>query len=153
VPISAVLVCLLACPNANAQFVPQSTQNSLFPGPPIVGGTPGMTLPGQSSTSSNNNSNSKFAYGSVQPDQHKTPTGMPCVSVNAMAHAQMINPKIFDHILVIENTCSQPVGLNLCYYQSKTCIRTTIAAYTRRQQGLGISPEGEFRFSYTEDFK
>ncbi len=114
-----------------------------------------MQLPNQNGSSSNNSSgsSSRFNYGYGQPDQHLDPTGKPCVAVNAMVQAQIINPKIYDHILVIENTCSQPVGLKLCYYQSTTCIKTTIAAYTRRQQALGISPEANFRFSYTEDFK
>lgn len=119
-----------------------------------------MQLPNQNgnnnnsdSGSSSSNNNSRFTYGYGEPDQHKDPSGLPCVSVNAMSQPQIVNPKIYDHILVIKNTCSQPVGLKLCYYQSSTCINTSIAAYTRRQQALGISPEAEFRFSYTEDFK
>jgi hypothetical protein len=119
-------------------------QGGLFPGPPIVGGTGGLAFPETSN---------KFRYGSGLPDQHKNPSGQPCVTVNGRAQAQIINSRIFEHVLVIENKCSAPIGLNLCYYQSKSCVHTTIAGYTRRQQNLGIAPESEFRFSYTEDFR
>jgi hypothetical protein len=138
---AGVVGCLYGS-TANAQ-----TRNPMFPGPPIVGGTPGLTLSNQ-----NNGDSDKFSYGYDRPDQHKNPSGQACVMVHAIAQPQMVNPKIFDHILVMENGCNSPIGLNLCYYQSKTCIHTTITAYSRRQQVLGISPEGSFRFSYTEDF-
>jgi hypothetical protein len=137
-----VLACLVMGWNANAQ----TGRAGLLPGPPIVGGTPGLVLPDSP------NASNKFRYGYGLPDQHKKPTGEPCVQVHAMPQAQIINPKIFEHILVIENGCSAPIGLNLCYYQSKTCLHTTITAYSRKQQTLGIAPENEFRFSYTEDF-
>jgi hypothetical protein len=137
-----LLACLVVSWNANAQ----SGRSGLFPGPPIVGGTQGLVLPDSPNTSN------KFRYGYGLPDQHKKPTGVPCVEVHAFAQAQIINPKIFEHILVIENGCSAPIGLNMCYYQSKTCLHTTIGGYSRRQQTLGMAPENGFRFSYTEDF-
>lgn len=140
-----VLVGLAVDRNANAQ----SGRSGLFPGPPIVGATPGLALPDTSNTSG---ASSKFKYGYGLPDQHKKPTGVACVEVHAFAQAQIINPKIFDHILVIENGCSAPIGLNMCYYQSKTCLHTTIGGYSRRQQTLGMAPDNGFRFSYTEDF-
>ena len=63
-----------------------------------------------------------------------------------------VNPKISEHILIIANACSYPIGLSACYYQSTTCLRTTIAGYARRQQTLGVAAEKDFRYSYTEDF-
>jgi hypothetical protein len=87
------------------------------------------------------------------PSQHKNPSGKPCVSVHAVSRNQPINPTIFDHVLIIENVCSQPIKIRACYYKSTTCIDTIIAGYTRRQQTLGLAPNvKEFRYSYTENF-
>jgi hypothetical protein len=116
---------------------------SLFRSPPIVGGTGGLAFPEQ---------NDKFRYGLGQPQQHKTVTGQPCVTVNGLIKAQIVNPNVSEHVLLIANSCSYPIKLTACYYQSTTCMRTTIAAYGRRQQTLGFASEKDFRFSYTEEF-
>lgn len=110
--------------------------------PPIVGGTGGLAFP---------NSDDKRRFG-LLPNQHKTVTGKPCVEINGMVRAQIVNPNTNEHVLIIANGCSYPIGLKVCYYQSTTCIKTTVARYSRRQQTLGFASDKDFRFSYTEDF-
>jgi hypothetical protein len=115
---------------------------SFFAASPIVGGTRGLAPPkGQPD------------FGGRQPAQHRSPTGTPCVSVNGLSQAQIVNPNIYEHILIIENICSQPIGLKVCYFQSTSCVRTIISGYARRQQNLGVAPNAkDFRYSYTEEF-
>lgn len=151
-PLRAIcaMFCVLVASHAFAQMPnaqmpgPQLPKGpSLFRSTPIVGGTGGLAFP---------DSNDKFQYGGSQPQQHKTVTGQPCVTVNGLIKAQIVNPTVSEHVLLIANACSYPISLNACYYQSTTCMRTTIAGYTRRQQTLGFSPDKDFRYSYTEEF-
>jgi hypothetical protein len=148
-----MLLCIFAYEGALSQTPGAQTSGGQMPGnqnkpsifrsPPILGGTPGLAFPEQ---------NDKFRYGLGQPQQHKTVTGQPCVRANALIKPQIVNPQVFEHVLLIANSCSYPINLNACYYQSTTCMRITIAGYNRRQQTLGFSSEKEFRYSYTEEF-
>ncbi|MGY4615518.1 hypothetical protein ACVWZ4_000745 [Bradyrhizobium sp. USDA 4472] len=120
----------------------QTGQRALLGAPPVVGGTGGLAFP---------DAGDKSRFSSL-PNQHKTVTGQPCVDVHGTTRPQIVNPDITEHVLIIENSCSYPIGLKACYYQSTNCIKTTIAGYGRRQQTLGFAADKDFRFSYTEDF-
>jgi len=140
---AAYILCSIAALEA------QTPLNAVSPGgmqnlrnPPVVGGTGNLALP------SKEDSNRYLG----QPNQHKTVTGQACVTVNGLAKAQIVNPQVTEHVLLIANACSYPIKLKACYYQSTTCLQTTIAGYTRRQQTLGFSADKDFRFAYTEDF-
>jgi hypothetical protein len=127
----------------NGASIAQGAENMFF-APPIVGGT------GALSTSKDK---TDFALATRTPQQHKTPTGKPCVIINGLSTPQIINPTIFEHVLIIQNVCSQPIRIRACYFQSTSCVNTVISGYTRRQQNLGIAPNAkDFRYSYTEDF-
>jgi hypothetical protein len=150
-PILCMALCMVAgedvfaqAPGTQGQGAPGNQNGpSVFRSPPIVGGTGGLAFPDQ---------NDKFRYSLGQSQQHKTVTGHPCVTVNGLPKAQIVNPNVTEHILIIANACSYPINLTACYYQSTTCMRIAIAAYARRQQTLGYAAERDFRFSYTEEF-
>lgn len=120
----------------------QSGQRPVLGAPPIVGGTGGLAFPDK---------DDKNRFG-TSPNQHKTATGQPCVDVHGMLRPQIVNPNVTEHVLIIANSCSYPISLKACYYQSTTCLKTTVAGYGKRQQTLGFSADKDFRFSYTEDF-
>lgn len=126
----------------SASALGQTGQGALLNAPPIVGGTGGLAFPDASD---------KPRFG-TQPNQHRTVTGQPCVEVHGTIRPQIVNPNTSEHVLIIANSCSYPIGLKACYYQSTNCIKTTIAGYGKRQQTLGFAAERDFRFSYTEDF-
>jgi hypothetical protein len=137
----AVLACAAMSAAANAQIIP----NTYGQGAPIIGGTYNMPPPPTAPV---------FGTG---PDliarQHKNPTGQPCVTISGFATPQLVNPTIFDHMLIVKNVCSQPVKLNVCYFKTTQCKKITIAGYRRTQEILGIMPNAkDFRFQYTEDF-
>lgn len=140
--LGALAYTLSACAVASAQTPPPAGGMQNLRNPPVVGGTGSLALPDK-------NDSSRYLG---QPNQHKTVTGQPCVTVNGLVKAQIVNPQISEHVLLIANACSYPIKIKPCYYQSTTCFQTTIAGYSRRQQTLGYSADREFRFAYTEDF-
>jgi hypothetical protein len=84
---------------------------------------------------------------------HHTPTGKPCLTVLGYAHPQVINPNIFDHMISASNDCSQPIKMQLCYYQTQQCISVDIPPYGRKDAVLGIMPAmSQFQFEYREKF-
>jgi hypothetical protein len=111
--------------------------------PAVVGGTGGLRTPSE---------NGVFGT-SARPRQHQSPTGKQCLMIDGLSNPQVVNPMIFEHILIAKNICSQPIKFRACYFQSTSCINTSIAGYTRRQVTLGLAPNTrDFRYSYTEEF-
>jgi hypothetical protein len=90
------------------------------------------------------------ALKGVLPQPHLNPVGKPCVEIDPVATAQIINRNIYDHNLLISNQCSQRIRLSVCYYQTRTCSIFAIAGYARQLKLFGIFPEKDFRIEYRE---
>lgn len=121
---------------------PSDAQTSQFgkTSPPIVGGlgvAPEPANPFRAMT------------GSYAPN-HKTPDGRLCIKVNAMTHPQVVNPKIIDQIVLVENICGQAIQVQVCYAGSRDCVIIPLTGYQRLQRLLGIASSTAFRFEYRE---
>jgi hypothetical protein len=85
--------------------------------------------------------------------QHRGPTGKPCLAVAGYAQAEVVNPKIFEHIIMASNSCSQPIKFQVCYYLSQHCVPADVPGYGQKEVTLGIMPAlKDFRFEYREQF-
>ena len=83
----------------------------------------------------------------------KTPDGKLCIKINASAHPQIVNPKIIDQIVIVENICSQAIRVQVCYVGSTDCIIVPLAGYQRLQRLLGISANTTaFSYEFRELF-
>src|SRR2546423_13114933 len=40
---------------------------------------------------------------------HKTPDGKPCIAVHPLSRPQIVNPKIIDQIVLVQNICGQSI--------------------------------------------
>lgn len=84
---------------------------------------------------------------------HRDPLGKPCLDFEAASRAHVINPDVYDNIVSIQNRCSKPIKLRLCYYKSENCIDVEILAQQRKDTVLGVYPHMQyFRYSYQEKF-
>lgn len=84
---------------------------------------------------------------------HMGPMGKPCLTVQGYAQPQLVNPNIFDHMIVANNSCSQLIKIQVCYFQSHECIPAAVPGYGRKEVVLGIMPAmKQFRFEYREQF-
>jgi hypothetical protein len=89
----------------------------------------------------------------VKAKVHLGPTGKPCLTVRGDAKPQIVNPKIFTHLIMANNDCSQPIKVAVCYYQSQQCVPLDVPAYGRKEVVLGIMPVmNQFQFEYRELF-
>lgn len=93
-------------------------------------------------------------FGSSQmPQRHLGANGKPCIYVLGQSRPQALNPNVYEHILIVSNSCSLPIKLRACYYGTETCNDVNIAAFARRQEIFGIMPNTkDFRFEYREYF-
>ena len=84
---------------------------------------------------------------------HRGPTGKPCLNVQGYVQQQVVNPNIFNHMIMVSNDCSQPIKMQVCYYQSQHCTPVEVPGYGRKDATLGIMPAmKDFRFEYREQF-
>jgi hypothetical protein len=85
---------------------------------------------------------------------HKNPSNIVCLSTSAFSRAQIVNPNIYENIVLFNNACSQPIKVILCFFASTSCITPTVDAYRRQEFILGLSSasKGDFRFQYREIF-
>lgn len=125
----SLLLCL-----ASAQAQTQSA--------PIIGGTGGLST------------NSDYGrFETTKARRHLNPANRPCISVHGLSKPQIINNNVYEHILILENVCNQPIKLRMCYFQSTNCISATVNAYSRKQQILGYGSNAkDFRYAYIEEF-
>jgi hypothetical protein len=87
------------------------------------------------------------------PGQHLGPLGKPCLSAYATGRAQKINPRIVEHVVTANNSCSQSIKLRLCYYKSDRCVPLTVPGHQHKEIVLGIMPgTADFRYQYSEEF-
>jgi hypothetical protein len=110
---------------------------------PMYGGTGGSGRP----------ANPFLPMNGTFAGNHKTPDGRLCISVHPSARPQTINPKIIDHIVLVENICGQSIRVQVCYAGSSDCIIVPLAGYQRLQRTLGIaSGSTSFRYEFRELF-
>jgi hypothetical protein len=109
---------------------------------PVFGGTGGMPPPPANPFST--------VKGNFPP-MHTTVSGQPCISVHARAVAQVADPHIFNHIVLVDNVCGQTIKVQVCYFQSTSCITVAVNGYQKLDRTLGISPGSrDFRYEYRE---
>jgi hypothetical protein len=85
--------------------------------------------------------------------RHRDFTGKPCLTVSGLARGHTINPKLYDHIIVVLNSCPQRIAMQVCYYNTQDCIRTEIPGGQRKEAILGTLPSvKDFRFEFREKF-
>jgi len=108
---------------------------------PLVGGSGGIQLPRFSGSQN------------ASAQLHLGPTGKPCLRVLGQVTEQKINHNIFNHMIIVDNDCSQRIKMQVCYYKSEHCILIDILGYGHKQSTLGImAAMKEFRFEYKEQF-
>jgi hypothetical protein len=85
-------------------------------------------------------------------DYHRTPDGKPCIMVSPSVHPQIINPKIIDQIVTVNNICGQSIRVQVCFADSSDCIIVPLEGYQRLQRVLGIATTTVFKYEYRELF-
>ena len=88
--------------------------------------------------------------GTFAPN-HTTPDRKLCISVHPLTRPQIINPKIIDQIVIVQNICGQSIKVQVCYAGSSDCIVVQVAGYQKLQRILGIAAGStSFRYEYRE---
>lgn len=136
-----VWIVVIAGPAA-AQSGPSSFGNSSRP---TVGSAGGMSIPQPLPGIA--------ASGTSDILRHRDFTGRPCLDVTGYARPQIIDRKLYDHVIVVKNSCPQRIEIKVCYYQSQDCIPMRIPGNDTRDSILGMMPAiKSFRFEFKEKF-
>jgi hypothetical protein len=85
--------------------------------------------------------------------RHRGPTGNTCLAIAGYARPHTVNPKLYDHVISVTNSCAQRIALQICYYRSQECISVEIPGGERKDAILGTLPSmKDFRFEFREKF-
>ena len=86
-------------------------------------------------------------------ENHKTPDGKSCISVFPSVRPQIINHKIVDQVVALENICGDSIRVQVCYPGTSRCIVVALRGFQRLERVLGIASDSpEFRYEYRELF-
>jgi hypothetical protein len=90
------------------------------------------------------------AEGTFAPN-HMTPDHKLCISVHPLTRPQIVNPKIIDQVVIVQNICGQSIRVKVCYAGSTDCIVVQLAGYQKLQRILGIAAGStSFKYEYRE---
>jgi hypothetical protein len=110
-----------------------------------MGGTDGIEIPKEMQTFGPSTGNDIL--------RHRDPAGRPCLSVGGFARPHIVNPNLYDHVIIAVNSCPQRIIMRVCYYRSQDCIPMDVPGNERQEAILGIMPaEKDFRFEFREKF-
>jgi hypothetical protein len=86
-------------------------------------------------------------------DSHKTPDGKPCIAVHPSTKPQIVNPRIIDQIVIVNNICGQSIKVQVCYAGSSDCIVVSLSGFQKLRRVLGIAAGSTtFQYEYRELF-
>jgi hypothetical protein len=85
--------------------------------------------------------------------RHRDFTGKPCLAVNAYARPHAVDPNLYDHVIIVVNTCPLQIAIQVCYYHSRDCLPVEIPGDERKEAILGTMPSvKDFQFEFREKF-
>jgi len=84
--------------------------------------------------------------------RHRDALGRPCLDIHAMARPHISMPNIFDHVVVVKNSCLTRIKIKLCYAKADRCFLVEVPGNERREATLGTFAQKFFRFEYQEQY-
>jgi hypothetical protein len=85
--------------------------------------------------------------------RHRDFAGKPCLEISAVSRAHVVAPKVFDHVLSVNNRCIELIKAKFCYFKTQQCIDMQIAGRSRKEQVLGSFPSmSQFKYDFKEHF-
>lgn len=77
--------------------------------------------------------------------------GRPCLDIEAVARAHVVNPTVMDHIVSVKNGCPRLIKIKVCYFGSDRCVEAVLGSYSRSDVTLGtMTGVKTFRYSISQ---
>jgi hypothetical protein len=94
-----------------------------------------------------------FTTSDVADRKHRDFAGKPCLETSGSVKALASNPRIFNHIVSLENRCADRIKVRICYHETTDCTDVDVPARSLREQVIGIFPAIRlFRYDVKEQF-
>jgi hypothetical protein len=139
--VTVTLICLSCAVPASAQDAGGPFRNSSPP-------SPGGTIPNRAVASP--------TFGpraGTEILRHRDFAGKPCLAISGQSRSHVINPKVYDHVIIVSNACPQRIVIRVCYYRTQDCIPMEISGGERKEARLGSMPSvNGFDFEFRERF-
>ena len=101
--------------------------------------------------------NCLFAQGYTSNElsdrKHRDFTGKLCLETTGTAKSLVSNPKIFNHIVSVENRCNSAITTQICYHGTRNCVSIQVPGRSKKEQLIGVFPTMQlFRYDAKELF-
>lgn len=85
--------------------------------------------------------------------QHRDFIGRPCLKSVGIAKPLASNPRVFNHIVNLENRCTELIKAKICYRDFDSCTEVDVPAQSQTEQVIGVFPEiKQFAYDIKEKF-
>ena len=83
--------------------------------------------------------------------RHRDSLGRTCLDISGSSRARVINPNLYDHVVVVGNRCLQLIRVKICYHKADSCLLAVVPGNQRKETILGSLPNVKyFRYDYQE---
>jgi len=92
-----------------------------------------------------------YSGNSTDAGRQRDYAGKPCLQIQAISRAHIAAPRVYDHILNIENRCIQAIKAKVCYHKTEQCVDVNAVGRSRKEYLLGSFPAmSQFQFDIKE---
>jgi hypothetical protein len=95
-----------------------------------------------------------FTTSDLGDRKHRDLAGKLCLETTGDARPLASNSQIFNHIINLENRCTDRIKARICYYGTdNNCVDVEIPGHSHKEQWLGVLPAmRRFRYDIKERF-
>jgi hypothetical protein len=94
-----------------------------------------------------------FTTNSAGERKHRDFVGNVCLGVNGTSQPLASNPKIFNHVVSVENRCAERIKVRICYHGTDSCSDVEVPGRSHKEQVIGVFPAMRlFQYDVKEQF-
>ena len=94
-----------------------------------------------------------FTSSDLADRKHRDFVGRPCLVTSGEAQPLTSNPRISNHVVILDNHCPDRIKVRVCYHGTNECTDVDVPPRGRKEQIIGVLPAmRQFRYDVKEQF-
>jgi hypothetical protein len=94
-----------------------------------------------------------FTTSDLAERKHRDFVGKPCLETTAEAKPLVSDPRIMNHVVILDNHCPERIKVQVCYHGTNECTDVDVPPRARKDQIIGVFPAmQQFRYDLKEQF-
>lgn len=94
-----------------------------------------------------------FTTSDLGDRKHRDFVGKPCLQTAGESQPLTSNPRIMNHVVILDNHCPDRIRAKVCYHDTNECTDVDVPPRARKEQIIGVFPAMRlFRYDVKEQF-